>query len=197
MSKVYHVAAPNGTPFGQMEQAEITAKMASGELPADTLIWTEGMADWQPASTLCPPPVNAASWGMVSAVKTVYIKRFLDFHGRAGRSEYWYAVLGVLVFSLLYAILGGLLVGLLFSGRAEAGAVGAVLLYLPLILFVLYSIIPQIAVMVRRLHDIGLSGWFYLIGFVPYVGGLFLFVCAVIPSTGPNKWGARSDGPAV
>lgn len=197
MSKVYHVAAPNGTPFGQMEQAEITAKMASGELPADTLIWTEGMADWQPATTLCPPSVNAASWGMVSAVKTVYFKRFLDFHGRASRSEYWFAWLGIFVFTFLYTIIGGLLTGLLASGGEEAGIVGVVLLFLPLVLFGLYAIIPGAAVMVRRLHDIGLSGWFYLLGFVPYVGGIFLFVCAVIPSTGPNRWGARSDGPAV
>jgi uncharacterized membrane protein YhaH (DUF805 family) len=47
-----------------------------------------------------------------------------------------------------------------------------------------------ITVMIRRLHDIGLSGWLYLLTFVPYLGAIFLFVCALIPSQAQvNKHG--------
>ncbi len=194
MDTTYHVASPNGTTFGQMTQDEIIAKSASGELPADALIWAEGMADWQPASTLCPPPVNAAPWGIMSALKSVYFSRYFDFRGRACRSEYWYAYLGTILFTLQYSLVGGFLAALLFRGKG-ADVMGAVLLFLPLILFALYSIIPGLAVMVRRLHDIGMSGWFYLINFVPYVGPLFLLVCAVLPSSAPNRWGTGPEDP--
>lgn len=35
---------------------------------------------------------------------------------------------------------------------------------------------------VRRLHDLGMSGWLYLLVLIPYLGSLFLFVCALLPS---------------
>jgi uncharacterized membrane protein YhaH (DUF805 family) len=58
--------------------------------------------------------------------------------------------------------------------------------------FSLINIIPALSVTVRRLHDIGKSGWWYLICFVPLIGGLILFVFTVLDSEpdrneyGPN-----------
>ena len=61
--------------------------------------------------------------------------------------------------------------------------------------FVVAMIIPSISVTVRRIHDIGLSGWFYLLILAPYVGGLILFVFALIPSqTRENRWGPVPAG---
>ena len=55
---------------------------------------------------------------------------------------------------------------------------------------VLAFILPSIAVSVRRLHDRDLSGWFYLLGFVPF-GGLVLFIFYILPGTpGPNRYDA-------
>ena len=51
--------------------------------------------------------------------------------------------------------------------------------------------IPGLAVVVRRLHDVGKSGWFYLIAFIPLIGFIWLFVlmCTDGEKT-DNKWGA-------
>jgi uncharacterized membrane protein YhaH (DUF805 family) len=57
-------------------------------------------------------------------------------------------------------------------------------------ILLLGSIIPHIAVTIRRQHDIGISGWFYLLIFVPYVGNLIILVFTLIPSqANENKWG--------
>lgn len=197
MSNIYHVAAPNGTQYGQMSEEELTEKIKAGHLPADTLIWKEGWTSWKPVSTVVTPPAPRGSWGIFSALKSVYYTRYFDFHGRASRSEYWYSVLGGFLFSILYSFLCVLAMVLMFQNSHDVNhATGVfICLFMPLLLFVLYSIIPGIALAVRRLHDIGLSGWFYLISLVPYGGGLFLFICALIPSAAPNKWGYRSDDP--
>jgi uncharacterized membrane protein YhaH (DUF805 family) len=50
-------------------------------------------------------------------------------------------------------------------------------------------------VTVRRIHDLGLSGWFYLLVFVPYVGSLIIFVFTVMPTQkNENKWGPVPAG---
>ena len=57
-------------------------------------------------------------------------------------------------------------------------------------LFSLGIIVPGIAVTVRRLHDRDMSGWFYLLVFIPYLGGLILFVITLLPGTpGENRYG--------
>ena len=62
-------------------------------------------------------------------------------------------------------------------------------------IFVLAGILPSLAMSVRRQHDIGLSGWFFLLIFIPYIGNLILFVFALIPSQKhENKWGPVPAG---
>lgn len=56
--------------------------------------------------------------------------------------------------------------------------------------FGLVNLVPSLAVAVRRLHDVDLSGWFYLLGLVPLVGGLILLVLLVLS---PKPGGARFD----
>jgi uncharacterized membrane protein YhaH (DUF805 family) len=87
------------------------------------------------------------------------IKNFVNFKGRASRSNYWYFVL----FNFLFA-----LVSLVIDA-----AIGISLLY-PL--YALFSIVPSIAVAVRRLHDINKSGWWYLIGLIPMIGTIWLLI---------------------
>ena len=55
-------------------------------------------------------------------------------------------------------------------------------------------IVPTLAVTVRRLHDAGYSGWLVLLSFIPWLGGLILFVFTLLPAS-PN--GARYDPPAA
>jgi hypothetical protein len=62
----YHVAK-NGAQLGQMSEEEITGRLATGELSAGDLCWTDGMAEWQPLGSkfrspvFAPPPSAAAS----------------------------------------------------------------------------------------------------------------------------------------
>jgi len=106
----------------------------------------------------------------------VITKKYAEFNGRATRSEYWYFTL----FSLIAYIIAGVVDGLL------AGVTGG----LPAlsILLMLGFLIPSIAVGVRRLHDIGKSGWWYLLALVPLVS-LVLIAFFVIDSKEDNQYG--------
>ncbi len=112
-----------------------------------------------------------------------YIKvlnHYFDFKGRARRKEYWMFVL----FNLIFAILAFVLDNILGIAMEDVG-------YGPLYTFyVLGMLIPGLAVAVRRLHDIGKSGWLILIAFIPLVGPIWLIVQMVADSEqGENEYG--------
>lgn len=69
-------------------------------------------------------------------------------------------------------------------------AVLGLLLALVAFAFGLVNFVPGLAVTVRRLHDVDLSGWFYLLGRIPFVGGFILLVFLVLS---PKPGGARFD----
>lgn len=51
-------------------------------------------------------------------------------------------------------------------------------------------LVPTLAVTVRRLHDIGKSGWMYFVGLIPLIGGIWLLVLLVTEGNhGPNQYG--------
>lgn len=56
-------------------------------------------------------------------------------------------------------------------------------------------LVPSLAMSVRRLHDTGRSGWFLLLGLIPYIGGVILFVFSVLDNQpGTNKYGSNPKG---
>ncbi|WP_420145351.1 DUF805 domain-containing protein [Sphingobium sp.] len=113
------------------------------------------------------------------------LKRYADFSGRSRRKEYWMFALGYILVALAVGIVGGLL-GAISGG----GSGGSSVLFVLLGLLVLGLLIPSIAVQVRRFHDQDKSGWFVLINFVPYVGGLIVLVFMCLDGTrGPNRFG--------
>ena len=58
------------------------------------------------------------------------------------------------------------------------------------LIWILVTIVPALAVLVRRLHDTGKTGWWVLIGFVPLIGGIVLLVFTVLDSdAGENNYG--------
>ncbi|WP_114950795.1 DUF805 domain-containing protein [Sphingosinicella terrae] len=124
------------------------------------------------------------------------LKRYAEFSGRSRRKEYWLWVLFVLVayFVLMYvdAALG---LGGTADSYAEGGSAGFNMSggWLTMI-FALAVFIPGLAVSIRRLHDIGKSGWFVLLAFVPLVN-LYLLYLYVQPGTqGPNEYGPDPKG---
>ena len=89
----------------------------------------------------------------------LFWQNFLKFDGRSRRAEFWYAFLGNLIIAFLIGIVAGILRMEFLSS-----------------LFSLVILIPNISVAIRRLHDIGKSGWWYLLGFIPLIGTIILLV---------------------
>ena len=126
------------------------------------------------------------------------LRRYADFSGRSQRKEYWmFQLFIILVFMLLGIVLS---VGGGFSGvfdPANGGSPSAIIWIVIALfsIFVLALIVPGLAVIVRRLHDQDKSGWFILIQFIPYIGGIVLFVFMCIEGTkGENRFGPDPKG---
>jgi uncharacterized membrane protein YhaH (DUF805 family) len=138
----------------------------------------------------------------IESIKTV-LSKYAVFNGRARRSEYWwYALAFTIVYTILY-------VALLAPGLAEYSAAtmeyaaagdpaapmptmpGSLTTgYLILSLVSLALLLPGLGVTVRRLHDTGRSGFWVLIGLVPFVGAIILIVFEAAAGTpGPNQYG--------
>jgi uncharacterized membrane protein YhaH (DUF805 family) len=133
-------------------------------------------------------------------------KRYADFGGRSRRKEYWmYQLFTGLVYLILFCLmLAGLPWCELGDGSLEQNpnALFTPVFWLGFGLIMVWYVvtfIPDIAVTVRRFHDQDLSGWLYLIRFVPYIGVLIVFVFMVIDGRrGENKYGldAKAEGMA-
>jgi uncharacterized membrane protein YhaH (DUF805 family) len=123
-------------------------------------------------------------------------RRYADFSGRSRRKEYWMFTLFLVI---VYAVLATLLFAGGFSldptsGEPSLGALGWLAGGL-FALFALGSLVPTLAVIVRRLHDQDKSGWFILLQFIPYVGGIIIFVFMCLDGTrGENRFGPDPKG---
>ena len=120
---------------------------------------------------------------MIDYYKSV-LKNYANFDGRARRSEYWYyTLMNVIIVIALEILLG---VG------AMASSVLAIIVGLLLIVYAIGTLVPSIAVMVRRLHDIGKSGWWYFIALIPLAGPIWLIVLLATDSQeGTNEYGVN------
>ncbi|MDX8446279.1 DUF805 domain-containing protein [Mesorhizobium captivum] len=131
---------------------------------------------------------TAESTGLWSYFWRGLTTNYVNFSGRARRKEFW----GFCLFwtiGLVVAIGVGLSVDL---SRSDVGGGGdePIVMFGLFGLYVLLTILPWIALIVRRLHDLGLTGWLAILCFLPYVGGLATLVFALIPTqAGDNKWG--------
>lgn len=116
--------------------------------------------------------MNAQNIGFLDAVK-LFFKNYTNFKGRSRRSEYWWFCL----FNMIVSTLLGLII------PDIAG------------LWALVILVPTLSLVARRLHDIGKSGWWYLIGLIPLVGGIILLVWFCKDSTPEtNQWGPNPKG---
>lgn len=114
------------------------------------------------------------NWIITPKYYFLALQKYADFKGRATRKEFWNYVLFNTIFA--YGLLG---IGIALLGE-EAGSV-------PYIIYILGVLIPGLAVGVRRMHDVGKSGWFLLIP-------IYSFILAVTQSEpGVNKWGTPQD----
>lgn len=101
-------------------------------------------------------------------------KQYADFKGRARRKEYWMFILfnTILVFTLSF----------LEEVLSLTGTI--------VVIYTLAIMVPSTAVTARRLHDIGKSGWWQLISYIPLIGGIILLVWLCTDSEkGNNRFG--------
>ena len=111
------------------------------------------------------------------------LNRYAEFSGRAGRPEFWWFFLFHFIILIVLAVLGQ----------------RSALFNIVYLLYALGTLIPYIAVCVRRLHDTDKSGWFLLIALIPLLGGIILLVLLALPgSSDSNRFGAPpADQPPV
>jgi len=105
----------------------------------------------------------------VEATQTC-LRKYVDFTGRASRSEFWWFFLFQVILMVVISLLGS---------ETISGLVGLAL------------VLPSLAVGARRLHDVGKSGWLLLINLIPLIGFLVLIFFWVQPSQPDgNAYGA-------
>ena len=111
-------------------------------------------------------------------------ENYSNFSGRARRSEYWYFRLATAVIFFVFIALA-IIVSIIGGGfLGFPVAIGLIALYS------LIALIPSLAVTVRRMHDLGKSGWSVLISFIPLVGPIwFLVLLATEGEHGENYYG--------
>ncbi|MES2186650.1 MAG: DUF805 domain-containing protein [Pseudomonadota bacterium] len=103
----------------------------------------------------------------VDAVSTCLQKKYVDLKGRASRSEFWW-------FTLFQLIV------LMVAGMVHMGVYGLVALAL---------LLPSLGVGVRRMHDVGRSGWWLLLGFIPLANFVLLYWAVQPGEPAANAWG--------
>jgi len=109
--------------------------------------------------------------------------KYAQFEGRASRSEYWYFVLFYIIFAVVVGLLDGVMAGL--TG-GNTGGIGILSL-----IYILGTLVPSIAVGIRRLHDTGRSGWWYLIALIPIASLVLLAFFVMDSQESENKYGAN------
>ena len=98
---------------------------------------------------------------------------YANFNGRASRQEYWMFIL----FNFIFTIVVGFIDGFLSLGFLS-------------LLYLLAILIPGLAVLVRRLHDVNKSGWWLFIGLIPIIGAIWLLILLCTDSNpGENNYG--------
>lgn len=113
------------------------------------------------------------------------LRQYATFEGRARRKEYWFFVLFYVLVYLALAAVDAL------TGTYDADAGIGLLSGL----YALATLLPNLAVTARRLHDTDRSGWWILVGLVPLIGGIVLLVFMCLDSQpGGNRFGPNPKG---
>lgn len=149
--KMYYLMT-NGSETGPYSKEAVHAEILAGNVGPGTNIWHEGMTNWEPIEKHfpipppCPGDVNIQPACTYTFIESIYscFKRYTLFSGRASKSEFWWFQLFLyivqVIFNIIYYSIG-----------------------LDLNVYLLLTALPGLAVTVRRMHDIGKSGWFALI----------------------------------
>tara|TARA_B100001248_G_C27191117_1_gene366773 strand:+ start:62 stop:424 length:363 start_codon:yes stop_codon:yes gene_type:complete len=109
------------------------------------------------------------------------LKQFSDFETRARRKEYWMFTLFSVIISSILTLIDNNLGTAVNTGTGLLGGI-----------YSLIILVPTLAVGVRRLHDVGKSGWMLLVALIPLIGVIWLLILFCKDShLEENKWGTN------
>ncbi|MEJ2228568.1 MAG: DUF805 domain-containing protein [Alphaproteobacteria bacterium] len=115
--------------------------------------------------------------------------KYVDFQGRARRKEYWGFVLFNFI-GLCLAFAAGIAVDTVIKTITSYSWDAPIVTSLLTLIYLVGTLLPGLAILARRLHDINLSAWFILLHLLPYLGGIIVFIMTVLSSyPGRNKYG--------
>jgi uncharacterized membrane protein YhaH (DUF805 family) len=151
-----------------------------------------------PLTVASEPPLWAPYYGApIGAAIARFWKKYATFSGRASRSEYWWWALVYFIFTFVLEIVL-LSVGTSATTVSSTGAVAFSPAYFVVIAVIwvvsLGLLVPNLAVVWRRLHDTNRSGGYYFLGLIPLVGPIILIVFLASSS---DPAGARFDPPLI
>lgn len=122
----------------------------------------------------CVAQAKESVMAIIENWKLVVLERYAKFDGRSGQGEFWWYYLANIIIYAIVVILGLVIHEVVFFLFA---------------LYVIATIVPSIAVAIRRLHDTDKSGWWLLIGLIPF-GGIVLLVFYIMSgSPHQNRYG--------
>lgn len=179
--------AGSGNAEGQYYFALYYAETTHNDLDEDYMYWMEKATKngYKPGSNTNneneTTETEIVGMTINEAVKSCFSK-YATFTGRASRSEYWMFAL----FFWLVTILFGITVIALATNQTLA-----IIIMILYSLFVLAVLLPSWAVSIRRLHDIGKSGWWSLVNFIPYIGCIIFLYFMCKKSAPDNKYGKK------
>jgi uncharacterized membrane protein YhaH (DUF805 family) len=107
-----------------------------------------------------------------TAFRTVVLEKYVDFQGRASRSEFWWYVLAYLIIYIIASIIDSVLTGGLLTLVVSLGL-----------------LLPNIAVAIRRLHDTDRTGWWLLLSFIPLINLVLIYFYVLKGTDGENRFG--------
>lgn len=128
------------------------------------------------------------------------LKNYAIFNGRARRKEYWYFFLfNNIIIPILFLGIFFLIFSLMHFNNDSNSMLNkiAVITYFGMQIYFIATIIPNLAVVVRRLHDINVSGLWCLLYLIPF-GVFIIFIMTCIPShKGENRFGLNPVEPEI
>lgn len=175
------VAKPPGADWRTAEtQPSLDRRLGTAEVVVDLRKPTA--ANVVPRAAASPAPLGAS---FTSDFVRCLTRDFARFSGRADRREFWTFVLGQGLV-LLALVLALAVISADQASSAELGSTAVLLIGLWSV-FILYSLVPALAVLFRRLHDLGASGWTALVVLVPYLGWFLLLAATLFASQGGDN----------
>jgi uncharacterized membrane protein YhaH (DUF805 family) len=160
---------PNTDQWGQPIQPDPQPMLVGAPQPMVVGGVDPGMMTGRPAQMM----------GFIDSVKSVMMNNFANFEGRSSRSEYWWFFLFTFIINIAISIVDMAVSIALGHETADTVWCGLILIYY-LIFF-----IPSLSVGVRRMHDLGKSGWWILITAIPCIG-IILYIVWVASEGEPH-----------